>query len=94
MSVNLPPKDRFTVREVARILDKHISTIWRWCLRPVRGRILKTIHIGGQRYVERADLEAFLDEQNDAVKNTRETNSAACCTKMAKIEAALDEEGI
>jgi hypothetical protein len=51
---------RYTMREVARLLQVHVATIWRWHLHGVRGRRLRTITIGARRYVLDADLDAFL----------------------------------
>jgi hypothetical protein len=49
-----------SLAEVARQLDVHVATVWRWATRGVRGRRLTTIVIGGRRYVLNADLDAFL----------------------------------
>ncbi len=86
MKVKLPKKDRFTIREVARILDKHIATIWRWTLKPVRGRLLPRHHIGGGAYILREDLETFLATP-DASKGT----GVASATKKAAARAEAAE---
>jgi hypothetical protein len=60
----LPPclEERLTLRQVALLLHVHIATVWRWCLKGVRGRILRTTRVGGRRFVLPADLAAFLAE--------------------------------
>jgi hypothetical protein len=63
---------RYSMFEVARLLNVHVATIWRWHLGGVRGRKLPTVMVGGRRYVLATDLETFLASgstappQNDA----------------------------
>ena len=52
--------ERLTINEVARQLNVHISTVFRWTLRGVRGRRLKSFLVGGRRYVGADDLVQFL----------------------------------
>ena len=93
MKVKLPNKERFTIREVATILDKNISTIWRWTLRPVRGRKLSRFYIGARVYVSREDLDGFLNT-TDTSENTVETVLAKNAAARVKAEAELDAAGI
>ena len=58
-------ESRMSLGAVARELDVNIATSWRWALRGVRGRKLKTFLIGGRRYVWREDLNEFLAGGND-----------------------------
>ena len=51
---------RYSLPDVGRRLNVHSATVWRWALRGVRGRKLRTILVGGRRYVLREDLERFL----------------------------------
>lgn len=37
-----------------------LSTIWRWTLRGCRGVKLRTVLVGGRRFVETAALEEFI----------------------------------
>ncbi len=36
------------------------QTLWRWCVRGVRGQKLRSRFIGGRRVVSEDDLDAFL----------------------------------
>lgn len=51
---------RYSMFEVAKLLNVHVATIWRWYLHGVRGRKLPTVLIGARRFVLAADLDAFL----------------------------------
>ena len=55
---------RYTMYEVARLLNVHVATIWRWYLHGVRGRKLPTIVIGARRYVLADNLDTFLSDAN------------------------------
>lgn len=63
-------RDAFPINEVPRHLPRrsgkrvHISTIWRWIQRGVRGVKLESLNIGGRRYVPREALEHFLEALN------------------------------
>ena len=52
--------ERLTLNEVAKQLNVHISTVYRWTLRGVRGRRMKYFLVGGRRYVDADDLPQFL----------------------------------
>lgn len=52
--------ERLSLSEVAKDVGVHVATVWRWVLSGVRGRKLRSVHVGGRRYVLRADLDAFL----------------------------------
>jgi hypothetical protein len=49
---------------IGRLTGKkpNVSTIWRWCLKGVRGVILESIRVGGQRFVSRAALARFIEQ--------------------------------
>ncbi len=56
---------RYSISEAARLLHVHTATVWRWVLHGVRGRKLRSVLIGGRRYVLSQDLEEFLAVGND-----------------------------
>lgn len=67
MSIDLE-RERLSLNEVAQLLDKNLSTVWRWCLTGIKRdgvRVkLPSIVIGGRRYVFRDDLDDFLGALN------------------------------
>jgi hypothetical protein len=42
----------------------HLSTVWRWCLRGIRGVKLRTVIVGGRRYTTREYLNDFVAHLN------------------------------
>ena len=58
-------RTRLTLAHIARREGVAISTVWRWTLKGVKGRRLKSFLIGGRRYVNPADWEAFKRPQED-----------------------------
>lgn len=42
----------------------HVATVWRWATRGVRGVVLETVLIGGQRFTTESSLEKFFREIN------------------------------
>lgn len=81
---------RYTITQAAQILQVHPSTVWRWKLKGVRGIKLKTIVIGGTRYVLEADLNKFLVALNDGdVEHDDDIDS-----RSAVAAARLDAMGV
>ena len=55
---------RLSIGEAAREAEVSLSSCWRWVLKGVRGVRLRTVLVGGRRYVLVSDLDAFLAELN------------------------------
>ncbi len=83
------PDERFTLHVAARLSGVHVATVWRWVLRGVRGRKLRSIMIGGRRYILARDLEAFLAQSDSAsVPSSQEVE------RCSEAEVELDRLGI
>lgn len=63
---------RLSLTKAAQRLNLNAATVWRWASRGVRGRKLRTILVGGRRFVLVADLEDFL--QGGQQNETQEPN--------------------
>ena len=65
-----------TLRQIANVLDKHISTVARWALKGVRGNRLPSRFIGGRRHVHIDDVIKFLNAINGGVERLVTTPAA------------------
>jgi hypothetical protein len=90
---NLPEDHLFSLQEVTRIIPKrpHVSTVWRWATRGVRGVRLKTHLIGGRRFVANADLSEFIDRLSG--HNEVETKVGKLGERATAAEHRLRSEG-
>ena len=50
---------RWSVNQLARREKLHASTVWRWMLSGVRGTKLRSIRVGGRRFILENDWLAF-----------------------------------
>jgi len=92
---SVSPSERASLNQVARELQVHVSSIWRWALKGVRGRRLRTIMIGGRRYVERGDLERFLNEgrpRSDSPDRNRRADDAGRILDSMRVRPARPSE--
>ena len=55
----LTEQPRMAIRELARREGVHISTVWRWVLRGVRGHRLEVLRIGYRAYVTEPSWRRF-----------------------------------
>src|SRR5436309_595292 len=56
-------EDMLTLSEATRLVPghPHVSTLWRWVNRGIRGRKLETICVGGVRRTSKQALVRFFD---------------------------------
>lgn len=70
-----------SVNAAANLLGVHTSTVARWIMKGVRGRKLPSLLIGGRRYIQTQELEAFINlpaQSTETVnQNNRQRASAA-----------------
>jgi hypothetical protein len=83
-----------TLREVANYLPRrrgrkvHYSTVFRWVTKGARGRVLRSILVGGVRFTSVEALEQFLNTPSAASPRDFSSDDSAA------IEQALNEAGI
>jgi Protein of unknown function (DUF1580) len=51
----------------------HVSTVWRWALRGVKGHRLESFSLGGRRYTTREAFARFVAATNDERVNVGQT---------------------
>lgn len=83
---------RHSPNQLAARLGVHPATVWRWLLHGVRGRRLRSIMIGGRRYVLERDLQDFIaagdDRHADGDTDRRRKH------RQQLAEAQLDARGV
>ena len=84
---DLLQQERYTFKDTARRVGVGLPTIWRWALHGARGRKLRSVHIGGRRYVLAADLAAFLTPAEEL-----EPSGSTIPTKFLKRAEAAEKE--
>jgi hypothetical protein len=60
----LTEQPRISLTALARREGVHLSTVWRWCLRGVRGIRLEAISIGQRRYTTLPAYERWISRIN------------------------------
>lgn len=89
-------EDRLTLAQLAREEGVHLSTIWRWTLRGVRGVKLGCFSVGGRRFTTRQAHRRFAEACTAAatpdapLARTNRQRDAA----ISKAERALKDLGI
>lgn len=94
MSVVIP--EGLSVNEVAGLCRVHSSSVWRWILKGVRGRKLKTLRIGDRRVITQEALDEFI--RPAAPQPVADSAAVATRTRRLvqrrKAAAVLDSAGI
>ncbi len=88
MKLKLPKKPPYTLKAIADVNDKHLSTVCRWESRGIGGVRLETYRVGGRKYVDRQALEEF----DRALNCSLPPATAALCTDS--VDEELDAEGL
>lgn len=72
------PTRRLSINQLAHRECVHVSSIWRWLLRGVRGHRLRSVRVGGHRFVLECDWLDFNQAINADLAAVRvEPNSTA-----------------
>lgn len=63
MAIDLTIEEPILLADAAKLLPNrpHLSTLWRWFQRGVKGHRLETLVVGGKRYTSREALQRFAD---------------------------------
>lgn len=68
MAVDILNEDVVSLNDAAKILPNrpHVSTMWRWYKRGVRGIRLETAVLGGKRYTSKEAIQRFVERTTEA----------------------------
>jgi hypothetical protein len=77
-----------SLSEAAELLPNrpHVSTLWRWCRRGVKGVRLRTLIVGGRRYTTPSFLEDFVVHLSEPRVVTPTTGSQERAQQKARAE--------
>ena len=76
--------DRMTVSKLACRENVHVATCWRWMQHGVRGVRLRSVRVGGRRFVLESDWLAFSAAINADLADTPQTPTPAAVTARAE----------
>lgn len=84
--------DRLSVNQLARRENLHVSTVWRWMLHGVRGTKLRSVRVGGRRYITEADWSDFTATLNaDLTDAPAAPTPAAVSVRSERARRELDK---
>jgi hypothetical protein len=89
MPINCLTEATMPLSEAARRRPVHVSTLWRWVTRGLRGVRLETTMVGGARVTSLSALERFFIATNGTGKN-----SIPSATDGSSVAQTLDTLGI
>ena len=98
-TVTLSETGRWSVNQLARRESLHASTVWRWILSGVRGGTkLRSIRVGGRRFILENDWLAFSAALNSDLVNAPADPAPATVTARAEragceLDAVLGDAG-
>ena len=72
----------------------HLSTIWRWFARGVRGQKLETVIVGGRRYTSVEAIDRFVAATSAAPGTSTPTPPRDRARRQRAAAAACDAAGI
>jgi len=103
MPIDIHHENVLTFSEAAKLLPRrragrktHVSTLYRWASRGVRGIVLETLQIGGTSCTSKEALQRFFDHLQVTVRPVRASNLRPIRSPNKKVEDAerrLREEG-
>ena len=90
MTTNDIETDRMTVNALARREGVHSATCWRWMQHGIRSGIkLRSIRVGGRRYITEADWLAFSAALNADLADSPQTSPRSESRRRKDSDAAL-----
>lgn len=94
----IDPVIRWSVNQLARREGLHVSTCWRWMLHGVRGVKLRSVRIGGRRFILESDWQSFSAALNADLSDAPADPTPAAVTARAEkagreLDAVLGDAG-
>jgi hypothetical protein len=99
--IDIQAEQLITLNEAARLRPlrrdgrpTHVSTVYRWISRGVRGVRLEAIRIGGVTYTSREAVQRFADRLTGVSPSQAAPPSAARRRREAEVERQLAQAGL
>lgn len=83
-----------TLNEACQLFKKrpHPATVWRWCVKGIRGVKLMSWMVGGIRCTDEQAIQDFLEALNRGVEDKREID-ARIAKQNQEVDQALRDMG-
>ena len=92
MNEQLFQESRVSFTQLARELDKSVTTIWRWAIRGRKGHVLESYTCGGRRYTTSEAFYRWLAATNG--NPVREVTPRQRQRQIDQAERRADELGL
>jgi hypothetical protein len=94
--IDLQTEELRTFQEVAHLLpgSPHVSTLYRWASRGVKGVRLETVVVGGRRYTSAEALRRFAQRLTVDPSSRVPASAGASLPKEKQVERVLDALGL
>jgi hypothetical protein len=88
--IDLSQEHLLSLKQAPKELPEHphVSTLWRWSQRGVRGHRLETVVVGGRRFTSREAIRRFIEQTTNA---TIPASAAVSTTKERRAAIELAE---
>lgn len=98
MPISISSRPKRSLTEIAKAEGVHVSTVARWTLNGVGGRKLRSIRVGGRRYVLDDDWNEFItagmdDDDPNACGSHVDSDPDRPSPKAEQAAAELKEAG-
>jgi hypothetical protein len=96
--ININNETLLTLAEAARSLPGrvHVSSLWRWARRGIKGVKLESIAIGGRRFTSIESLQRFADQLSeiDSKHQSSLTDAGVRERRLEAVEQELRDLGL
>lgn len=96
--IDLSTEKLIPVREVPKLLPPrptgkrvHVSAVYRWIQRGVRGVRLETITIGGTTYTSTEALQRFADQRSNSIADSSPPSVPTTAARQKQIDRAAKQ---
>jgi hypothetical protein len=100
MTIEIGQESILTLQEAAKLLPRrragrkpHVSTLYRWASRGLKGAVLETVQVGGTTCTSREALQRFFDKLQRSPRLMIHESPREINTRIADAESLLRDAG-